>query len=84
MLSQIVYNFEPQYLTAFLDGYSGVLFWLSLGFSLHFMPADWESWAQKQVVKAPLIGKVIFLFLIIVLVMQIKSAEVQPFIYFQF
>lgn len=84
MLSQIVYNFEPQYLTAFLDGYSGVLFWLSLGFSLHFMPADWESWAQRQVVKAPLIGKVIFLFLIIVLVMQIKSAEVQPFIYFQF
>lgn len=84
MLSQIWYNFEPQFLTSFLDGYAGVVFWVSLGYSLHFMPSNWEIWAQKTVVDAPLFAKVLVTLLIIMLVMQIKSAEVQPFIYFQF
>jgi len=84
MFSQIWYNFEPQYFMDFMDGYAAVVFWIALGFALHLMPKNWELGAQKFVTAMPLFGKVVLVTLIAALVMQVKSAEVQPFIYFQF
>ena len=38
----------------------------------------------KLVIKMPLIGKAFLFIILIYLIIQIKSADVQPFIYFQF
>ena len=84
MLSQIWYNFEPQYLPVFLEGYAPVIFWMMLGYGLHLLPRAWELKAQQGVTALPLLGKAVLVLLIAALVMQVKSAEVQPFIYFQF
>ena len=84
MLSQIWYNFEPQFLMPFMEGYATVLFWLTLGFGLHFLPRNWELWAERLVTAMPLLAKAMLVAFIAALVMQVKSSEVQPFIYFQF
>ncbi len=84
MLSQIWYNFEPQYFATFLEGYATVIFWLALGYGLHLLPRTWELWTEKKFTAMPLLVKALLVALIAVLIMQVKSAEVQPFIYFQF
>ena len=84
MLHQIAFEFRPEFFPDFIAGYSGVLFWLILGFGLHLMPKTTELAAQRFATALPLLGKAVLLTAIIALVMQVKSSEVQSFIYFQF
>ncbi len=84
MLYQIAFEFRPEVLPVFLAGYAPVVFWMAVGFALHWLPERLEHKAQSAVAALPLAGKAILLTLFIVLVMQVKSSDVQPFIYFQF
>jgi len=84
MLHQIAYEFRPEFFIDFLTGYGAVLFWMLIGFGLHFMPKSAELAAQRFATALPLLGKALLLTALVALVMQVKSAEVQAFIYFQF
>ena len=84
MLGQIAYAFNPQVLPEFLVGYAGVVFWMAVGYGLHLLPASWEQAAQGRVTALPLLAKAALLTIVVMLVMQVKSSDVQPFIYFQF
>ena len=84
ILSQIAFDFRPEVFPEFLSGYAPVLFWMALGFGLHLLPKSWERSAQQAVTALPLAGKAALITLIVALVMQVKSSDVQPFIYFQF
>ena len=84
MLEQIAFAFQPQLLGAFLDGYAPVLFWMLIGYALHFLPSEVDEAAQRMVTNLPLFGKAVLITAVVMLVMQVKSADVQPFIYFQF
>lgn len=84
MLEQIAFHLRPELLLDIIKGYPTVSAFLVLGFLLHFMPASWESAVQKIVVEMSLIGKVILFLLMVIWVIQMKSSEIQPFIYFQF
>ena len=55
-----------------------------LGYLLHFVPDSWERQCVRFVTWLPLIGKALLMVVVIYLVIQMKSAEIQPFIYFQF
>jgi len=84
MLGQIAYAFHPQVLPEFLAGYGAVVFWMALGYGLHLLPATWEQAAERRVTALPLPAKAVLITLVAALVMQVKSSDVQPFIYFQF
>jgi D-alanyl-lipoteichoic acid acyltransferase DltB (MBOAT superfamily) len=84
MLRQIAFDFRPEIFPEFLDGYAKVIFWMALGYALHLLPRPVEQWGERKVAALPLMGKALLLTLVVVLVMQIKSSDVQPFIYFQF
>lgn len=84
MISQITTQFTPQIIFEFISGYRGVLFLMVIGFILHFLPASTEKRAEVWVTKMPLAGKAALVVSIIILVVQTKSAGIQPFIYFQF
>ncbi|MEQ1744308.1 MAG: MBOAT family protein [Saprospiraceae bacterium] len=84
MLGQIAYAFNPQVLPDFLAGYGAVVFWMTIGYGLHLLPATWELAAERRVTGLPLPAKAVLITLFVVLVMQVKSSDVQPFIYFQF
>ncbi len=84
MLEQIFTNFQPQLFGQLVEGYWRVFVLMLLGFLLHFAPRSWEAKCQNAVVGMPLAGKVLLVLAIIYLVIQVKSSEVQPFIYFQF
>lgn len=84
MLTQITQHFNPQIFFEFVAGYKAVLFLMVLGYVLHFIPSSTEKTAETYVTNLSLTGKAVLLVLVIVLVIQTKSAAIQPFIYFQF
>jgi hypothetical protein len=57
---------------------------MALGFLFHFTPVSFEISIEKMIAKTPLFFKAVILVLIIMLVVQFRSADIQPFIYFQF
>lgn len=84
MLHQIVYNFNAPLIPQVVAGYAGVFALIAAGYLLHLMPARIDAAAQRLVVHAPLVLQVVMAAAMIWCVMQIKSSEIQPFIYFQF
>ncbi len=84
MIWQIAAHFSPQVFGDFIAGYSTVLWLMALGYVLHFLPHSLELKAEQFVTAMPMAGKVALTVTIIVLVIETKSAGIQPFIYFQF
>ena len=84
MLTQITTAFHAEILPEFIKGYPYILMLMALGFILHFIPSNIEDHARQVVVKSPFVLKVAYLVAIIFIVIQIKSSEIQPFIYFRF
>lgn len=84
MLSQIFHSFHPEVFGEFVRGYPYIILLMVVGFVLHFIPSRMQDFAQNQVVRSPFALKLAYLLLIIFVVIQIKSSEIQPFIYFQF
>jgi D-alanyl-lipoteichoic acid acyltransferase DltB (MBOAT superfamily) len=84
MLSQIVFHFHPQIAGQFIAGYKTVVILMLAGYVFHFMPRRIESVAQWAVTRSPLVVQALILAAAIFAVVQMKSAGVQPFIYFQF
>lgn len=84
MLKQIFLNFNGHILFEFISGYTWVFLLFIIGYALHFVPDRIQDKAQQAVIKMPLLVKALCIVLVIVLVIQTKSAGVQPFIYFQF
>ena len=84
MLSQIATQFHPEVFPQFVVGYKGVFVLMLLGYILHFLPRGWENRLRQMVSDSPVLLQALFLALAIYVVAQLKSAGVQPFIYFQF
>lgn len=84
VLTQITTNFQPQVLFQFLSGYKGVVFLLIIGYLLHFTPDNIGYYLQKKLAFSSLIIQVFFLVVMLFIVVQVRTAGVQPFIYFQF
>lgn len=55
-----------------------------MGYFIHFLPHRIELKAERVVINMPIAGKVAMMVCLIFLVIQTKSAGIQPFIYFQF
>lgn len=84
VLSQIVSHFTPSVFLDFISGYKNILLVMLLGYILHFIPRKLELSAHQWVIDLPLTAKVAVMVAVIVLVVQFKGSEIQPFIYFQF
>lgn len=84
MLNQIFFHFNAALFPEFVRGYTVVLMLMVVGYLLHFMPREAEIAAQETIAGMSLAGKAAFMIAIIILVIQAKSAGIQPFIYFQF
>lgn len=84
VLTQIFTNFHPEVFLQFVSGYKGVFFLMVVGYLLHFTPKRLELGVQRVITRSPVIAQAFYLVVVIFIVVQMKSAGVQPFIYFQF
>lgn len=84
ILSQIATNFHPEIFLQFVDGYRMVFVLMVVGYVFHFVPHRAERALQRFVTDSPLVVQALLLALAVFIIVQFKSAGVQPFIYFQF
>lgn len=84
VLYQIGTDFSPLHLWTVLSSYAAIFVLIAIGYLLHFTPKSWEARAHRVFGEAPLPAQALYLAAMIWLVLQVASAGVQPFIYFQF
>lgn len=84
MLYQIFNNFNPALIPQVIEGYKAVFGLIVLGYAMHFLPEKIDIDIQNRVVNASFWWQVALMAATTWCVMQIKSSDIQPFIYFQF
>jgi hypothetical protein len=84
VISQIFTGNYAGILLQFIQGYKLVFTLMAIGFVLHFLPAKLDNKLRQAVVKSPVVLQAVYLLIAIVVVVQIKSAGIVPFIYFKF
>lgn len=84
MISQIFSSFQIGLLPDLLAGYWKVFALMLVGYLLHFAPDRYEQQLCRKVTYMPLMKQALLFVVLIYFVVQFKSADVQPFIYFQF
>jgi D-alanyl-lipoteichoic acid acyltransferase DltB (MBOAT superfamily) len=84
MLTQIFTRFEPGVFLQFISGYRLIFILTVAGYVFHFMPKKIDLAIQKKITCMPLWAKAALLSIVLFIVIRMKSAEIVPFIYFQF
>jgi D-alanyl-lipoteichoic acid acyltransferase DltB (MBOAT superfamily) len=84
VITQITHHFHPEVFGQFVAGYRNVCILMAAGYLFHFLPKRFETAMQGAVTRSPLLLQALLLTAVIFAVVQMKSAGVQPFIYFQF
>ncbi len=84
MLSQIFTNFHPELVGEVVASYRYILLLVAFGFVSHFVPDRLCSLSVCALKRGGLVLNVLVITVIIFIVIQIKSSQIQPFIYFQF
>lgn len=84
LLRAIATNFHPEVFGQFVLGYRMVFALIVLGYVLHFLPRKFVRATNRTIVRSPLLVQLFLFVVLLFTVFQFKSADVQPFIYFQF
>ncbi len=84
VLHQIFYSFDSKLFIPVLAGYKPVFLMGLAGYLLHFTPRRIDLKIEQTFTCTPMVFKSLLLALVIWVVIQTKSSDIQPFIYFQF
>jgi len=81
---QIAGHFTVGDLWVKVMAYKAVMSLIVLGFGIHLLPAVWKKQWELYFIQLPDILKALVVAVVIFMLYQIASSDVQPFIYFQF
>lgn len=84
MISQITSNFQLALVPIMISSYYKIFLIILLGFSIHWLPSNFKENYRGWFIKSNIILKVLIVVIIVFILHQVKSSELQPFIYFQF
>lgn len=84
MLKRIFTDFEFSTIGERIAGYAPTYMVMALGFIIHFIPLEWKHVVRDSFVRIPLVAKTAIVALVIFCCYQVQTADIQPFIYFQF
>lgn len=84
LFTRLFTHFHPEIIWTFIKGYAPTIILMITAILLHFSSDKLEAKTQKMFVYIPLVVKALIIVGLIVFIFQIKSADVQPFIYFDF
>ena len=84
MLRQIWTNFSPGSYLQVIPSYWQVFLLILMGYIVHFLPEKIRESYRGFFIRTPLIGQLSFILLLAVVLWQMRSTGVMPFIYFRF
>ena len=84
MLKQMFTKFNPTVLPDVLVGYKYVFLFMAFALITHWIPDSWQNRCVRVLEKGGVVVSAIAITIVIFIIMQVKSSDIQPFIYFQF
>jgi alginate O-acetyltransferase complex protein AlgI len=84
MINKIATNTDFTLAWPFLKARYVWVILLIIGFVMHSTPTNWNQKIMEGYIRSPYLLKVFVFVILVQLVVQFKSEDVQPFIYFQF
>ena len=84
VITQIKDHFTPEVFLQFVVGYKNVLLLLLIGYLLHFTSHKQELRFREWITDLSFLKQALLFVGVIFLLIQIRSADAQPFIYFNF
>ncbi len=84
MLGRIFTSFSPGSISGLITAYGQVFMLIILGYIIHFLPVKIKESYRGLFIRTPLILKIIMVYIIALVLYNVQSADLQPFIYFRF
>lgn len=84
MIERIGTDFKAPLIGQWIQGYTMVAILIMGGYLLHWLPDSIDRAFEKTLRKSPLVLQSLLLAMAIWILFQARSADIQPFIYFQF
>lgn len=84
VIDQIFTFFHSEVFFQFVERMPIIFGLIMIGYLFHFMPVAAESKIKKIISGLPVIAKALLLVIVVWVAVQFKSADIMPFIYFQF
>lgn len=84
VIDRIMYEFRPHIFTQWLNSYTAVAFLIAFGYLIHWLPERAGRGFEYVLRRSPWVFQSLLLAVVIWLLFQARSADIQPFIYFQF
>jgi len=84
VIERIFSEFYTDVIPDVISGYSVVFGLMLAAYVIHFLPQKFKEWYRKTFVSLPNVVKILLAVMIAFFIYQASSAELQPFIYFQF
>ena len=84
MLHKIFTDFHPELFLQVVEGYWVVFAMMLFGYVTHFIPDRWNERCVAVISRGGVVLGALLIAAVIYIVIQVKSSEIQPFIYFQF
>ncbi len=81
---QLFTQLHPELFFQVIAGYPVVFAFIGIGMLSHFLPDSWQEALIRMINKCGVVTCALMLTAVIYLIIQVKSSDIQPFIYFQF
>lgn len=84
MIHQILFDFRPQAIVPWIQGYTVILLMIAGAYILHYLPRRLTVATCRRFTAAPLLLQSIVLAIIIFIVIQTRQSSLVPFLYLQY
>ncbi len=84
MLRQIFGSFSPGSYMTVIPAYGSVFILIAVGYLIHFLPEKVKEAYRGLFIQVPLPAQLAAVFLVAVLIIQMRTTDLMPFIYFRF
>ena len=84
MLRQIATRFGWNSVLAAIASYTPIIGLVGIALTAHWLPVSWKEYYRGTFIKLPLWAKLVITIVASFVVLQFKTADIQPFIYFRF
>ena len=84
MFRQIGQNFSPGSYSSLIPVYGNIFILMALGYIIHFLPERVKESYRGIFIRIPLIAQFTVIMLIAVMLYQMRTTDILPFIYFRF
>ncbi len=84
MATQIFTSFHLSVAPQFIEGYLMIVLAMVFGYLMHFAPARWTRRLKARYHLLPLLVQALILAIVILIIIQVRSSDIVPFIYLQY